>query len=183
MCRLRFQQVIGVVSVAELSACDSQTTDCSLGEERDRRAAMICIVACGLRSQNPHPVSPKNGETRVGHLALACAHKGPGRWVSGLKAVTKRRLASATIPRLRAGIHGASRGFALHEPVGMRYGFVIDNRKCIGCHACTVACKTENHVPLTVNRTWVKYVEKGIFPIRAACSRSRAATIARIRLA
>ena len=46
----------------------------------------------------------------------------------------------------------------------MRYGFVIDNRKCIGCHACTVACKTENHVPLTVNRTWVKYVENGIFP-------------------
>ncbi|MBZ5681670.1 MAG: polysulfide reductase NrfD [Acidobacteriia bacterium] len=46
----------------------------------------------------------------------------------------------------------------------MRYGFIIDNRKCIGCHACTVACKTENHVPLTVNRTWVKYVEKGEFP-------------------
>jgi Fe-S-cluster-containing dehydrogenase component/formate-dependent nitrite reductase membrane component NrfD len=46
----------------------------------------------------------------------------------------------------------------------MRYGFVIDNRKCIGCHACTVACKTENHVPLTVNRTWVKYVEKGEYP-------------------
>ena len=46
----------------------------------------------------------------------------------------------------------------------MQYGFVIDNRKCIGCHACTVACKTENHVPLTVNRTWVKYVEKGQFP-------------------
>jgi len=46
----------------------------------------------------------------------------------------------------------------------MRYGFIIDNRKCIGCHACTVACKTENQVPLTVNRTWVKYVEKGTFP-------------------
>ncbi len=27
-----------------------------------------------------------------------------------------------------------------------------------------MACKTENHVPLTVNRTWVKYVEKGTFP-------------------
>ncbi len=46
----------------------------------------------------------------------------------------------------------------------MRYGFIIDNRKCIGCHACTVACKTENHVPLSVNRTWVKYVEKGTYP-------------------
>jgi Fe-S-cluster-containing dehydrogenase component/formate-dependent nitrite reductase membrane component NrfD len=46
----------------------------------------------------------------------------------------------------------------------MRYGFVVDNRKCIGCHACTVACKSEHHVPLGVNRTWVKYVEKGRFP-------------------
>src|SRR5271156_5667399 len=46
----------------------------------------------------------------------------------------------------------------------MKYGFVIDNRKCIGCHACTVACKTENQVPVGVNRTWVKYVEKGVFP-------------------
>lgn len=44
------------------------------------------------------------------------------------------------------------------------YGFVIDNRKCIGCHACSVACKSENEVPLSVNRTWVKYVETGRFP-------------------
>jgi len=46
----------------------------------------------------------------------------------------------------------------------MKYGFVIDNRRCIGCHACTVACKTENQVAVGVNRTWVKYVEKGQFP-------------------
>ena len=44
------------------------------------------------------------------------------------------------------------------------YGFVIDNRTCIGCHACTVACKSEHDVPLGVNRTHVKYIEKGIFP-------------------
>ena len=46
----------------------------------------------------------------------------------------------------------------------MNYGFVIDNRKCIGCHACTVACKSEHDVPIGVNRTWVKYIEKGEFP-------------------
>jgi Fe-S-cluster-containing dehydrogenase component/formate-dependent nitrite reductase membrane component NrfD len=46
----------------------------------------------------------------------------------------------------------------------MNYAFLIDNRKCIGCHACTTACKSENQVPLGVNRTWVKYVEKGLFP-------------------
>ena len=46
----------------------------------------------------------------------------------------------------------------------MKYGFVIDNRKCIGCHACTTACKSEHQVPVGVNRTWVKQVEKGSFP-------------------
>lgn len=46
----------------------------------------------------------------------------------------------------------------------MKYGFIIDNRKCIGCHACTTACKSEHEVPVGVNRTWVKQVEKGTFP-------------------
>jgi Fe-S-cluster-containing dehydrogenase component/formate-dependent nitrite reductase membrane component NrfD len=46
----------------------------------------------------------------------------------------------------------------------MKYGFIIDNRKCIGCHACTTACKSEHDVPVGVNRTWVKQVEKGEFP-------------------
>jgi len=46
----------------------------------------------------------------------------------------------------------------------VRYGFVVDQRKCIGCHACTVPCKEENQVPLGAFRTWVKYVERGHYP-------------------
>lgn len=46
----------------------------------------------------------------------------------------------------------------------MRYGFAIDQRTCIGCHACTVACKTEHDIPVGQFRTWVKYVEKGEYP-------------------
>ena len=46
----------------------------------------------------------------------------------------------------------------------MRYGFVIDQNRCIGCHACTVACKEEHNIPVGVNRTWVKYIEKGDYP-------------------
>lgn len=46
----------------------------------------------------------------------------------------------------------------------MQLGFVIDHSRCIGCHACTVACKSENDVPLGSFRTWVKNVEEGEFP-------------------
>ena len=41
---------------------------------------------------------------------------------------------------------------------------VLDQTKCIGCHACTTACKSENSVPLGVTRTYVKAVEVGTFP-------------------
>ncbi len=45
-----------------------------------------------------------------------------------------------------------------------RLAVLIDLRKCIGCNACTLACKSENDVPLGVWRSWVKKVEKGRYP-------------------
>ena len=50
---------------------------------------------------------------------------------------------------------------ATREPLWAK---VIDHTRCIGCHACTTACKSENEVPLSVTRTYVKYVDTGIFP-------------------
>ncbi len=35
-------------------------------------------------------------------------------------------------------------------------GMLIDLSLCIGCNACTVACKEENDVPLTKFNTWVE---------------------------
>ncbi len=45
-----------------------------------------------------------------------------------------------------------------------KWAKVIDHTRCIGCHACSTACKSENEVPLSVSRTYVKYVDVGIFP-------------------
>jgi Fe-S-cluster-containing dehydrogenase component/formate-dependent nitrite reductase membrane component NrfD len=47
---------------------------------------------------------------------------------------------------------------------GSKWVKVIDQTKCIGCHACTTACKSENAVPLGVTRTYVKHVDVGVFP-------------------
>ena len=45
-----------------------------------------------------------------------------------------------------------------------RWVKVLDQTKCIGCHACTTACKSENEVPVGVTRTYVKSVDVGTFP-------------------
>jgi tetrathionate reductase subunit B len=40
----------------------------------------------------------------------------------------------------------------------------LDVERCIGCHACSVACKVENNVPLGRFRTKVYYWDTGKFP-------------------
>lgn len=46
----------------------------------------------------------------------------------------------------------------------VKWAKVIDHTRCIGCHACTTACKSENVVPVSVTRTYVKHVDVGTFP-------------------
>ena len=46
----------------------------------------------------------------------------------------------------------------------IRYAMLVDLRRCVGCQSCSVACKSENEVPLSKFRTWVKIIEKGRYP-------------------
>ncbi len=52
----------------------------------------------------------------------------------------------------------------LRQAAPVRWAKVVDHTRCIGCHACSTACKSENQVPLGVHRTYVKYVDVGRFP-------------------
>jgi tetrathionate reductase subunit B len=49
-----------------------------------------------------------------------------------------------------------------------RYAMVIDQERCVGCHSCTVACKSEWDVPNGFARTRVRQsAVKGSFPALA----------------
>jgi Fe-S-cluster-containing dehydrogenase component len=54
---------------------------------------------------------------------------------------------------------------AMAKPVEQRrWMMVIDTRKCVGCHACTVACIAENKLPPSVVYRPVVKEEIGVFP-------------------
>jgi molybdopterin-containing oxidoreductase family iron-sulfur binding subunit len=56
-------------------------------------------------------------------------------------------------------------GRALAKPPERRsWGMVIDLRKCVGCHACTVACVSENKLPPKLVYRPVLDVERGTYP-------------------
>ena len=54
---------------------------------------------------------------------------------------------------------------ALVKPLEQRrWAMIVDIRKCVGCHGCTVACKAENKTPLDVDYRFVKDAEDGEYP-------------------
>ena len=57
------------------------------------------------------------------------------------------------------GVGGILQPFALHAAVKpVRWVFLVDTYKCIGCGFCVKACKLENEIPYDANvsRTWVE---------------------------
>lgn len=47
---------------------------------------------------------------------------------------------------------------------GKRLGWFVDTRRCIGCHACEVSCKSENDVPLGNYIRQTFYKDVGEYP-------------------
>jgi Fe-S-cluster-containing dehydrogenase component len=45
-----------------------------------------------------------------------------------------------------------------------RYAMTMDIRRCVGCNACVLACKSENRVPDGGFRDWIVSEARGRFP-------------------
>lgn len=45
-----------------------------------------------------------------------------------------------------------------------RYAMAMDTKRCVGCSACVIACKTENNVPAGFFRDWIEEEMTGEFP-------------------
>jgi Fe-S-cluster-containing dehydrogenase component len=82
------------------------------------------------------------------------------RWTVGRRARTLRCPVEAANERAIA-VPGRAPSEA---GTTVRWAKLLDQQRCIGCHACTTACKSENDVPLGVTRTYVKSVDVGRFP-------------------
>jgi len=106
-------------------------------------------------------------ETTDQHIDVKVDTSLPGEQTADIDQTRRNFLASLGIGAAAAAATTASvTGTVKAATSGhkVQYAMVIDTRRCIGCHACTVACKSENDVALGNNRCWVEYTEKGTFP-------------------
>jgi len=97
----------------------------------------------------------------------ALAGSSDGRSEGGLVARTGRRdfLRAGAGAALGAAALGTLGGCAAQKAESdVRWGMVIDTARCVGCRACSVACKAENHTPPGVAYHVVMEEEVGEFP-------------------
>lgn len=93
-------------------------------------------------------------------LAATLSQEAVGDTAAAEKALPEVPEGDALLLRMQRELQAA-----LKRPIEKRrWVMVIDLRKCIGCHGCTVACVTENKLPPGVVYRPVKDEESGKYP-------------------
>lgn len=71
---------------------------------------------------------------------------------------TIKVIAGMSLPLSLVGITNPKRLFAGKSDTALRWVFLVDTYKCVGCGLCVQACKLENEIPYDANvtRTWVE---------------------------
>lgn len=71
---------------------------------------------------------------------------------------TVKAVAGVTVPLAAIEILSPARVQALKADSSVRWAFLVDTYKCVGCGLCVKACKNENEIPYEANatRTWVE---------------------------
>jgi Fe-S-cluster-containing dehydrogenase component len=71
---------------------------------------------------------------------------------------TAKAVAGVSIPLAALEILSPSQVQALKADKAVRWAFLVDTYKCVGCGLCVKACKLENEIPYDANvtRTWVE---------------------------
>lgn len=71
---------------------------------------------------------------------------------------TAKAVAGVSIPLAALEILSPAQVQALKADKAVRWAFLVDTYKCVGCGLCVKACKNENEIPYDANvtRTWVE---------------------------
>ncbi|RMG81392.1 MAG: 4Fe-4S dicluster domain-containing protein [Chloroflexi bacterium] len=118
---------------------------------RDFLRALAGVTGAAVAFSELSAIAAQAQDTEVESTAVAAS--------GASEALTSTDYVSA-LERMRADLERA-----LQKPAEeRRWVMVIDLRKCVGCHACTISCVAENHLPPGVVYRPVMEEEIGTYP-------------------